>query len=202
MTHRTARSLISLVAALALAACNQQTAPAPAAPTESAKADGPAFETVPRPVVEFEAYCFQTNANYERVLGMAKLADLRPVPEKFMPAIEALSAQGKAFIVEGTDDRRILVAATEANTCSVFSDGYDLADIQMSLQDNYHLKEAFKDDTGLQVTELHVPNGTTGTVGDTHKNGAISITYLKDPNARMITISFMPPEVTQATMPL
>ncbi|GAA3927339.1 hypothetical protein GCM10022229_21780 [Luteimonas lutimaris] len=91
---------------------------------------------VPNPVRQFEAYCYRTYSDYKRTAGMAELNKLRPMPRKFNPAIEAEAAQGKAYIVETTKDpeRAIFLAITEANTCSIYANGYDRSEIQKSLQ--------------------------------------------------------------------
>ena len=144
----------------------------------------------------FEMYCYQSAANYQRVVATAKALNLPPVPEKFMAVMGAQVGSGSGFVVVNDKAKRrmMLLGASDQNTCSVFAQGYDIEAIKASLVDNYHLKVIHREDLGLQINEMHIPNGVKGTVGEGSKYGMIGLVYPKDPAADSITISFVPPE--------
>lgn len=162
------------------------------------------FRKPPLPVEMFEMYCYRNTSNFERIVALSELSKLSPAPKELNQLIATESSAGRAFVIEKSKDpeRLMLLGVTKANTCSIFASGYDIGAIQESMQENYHLKSIMTDDTGLQINEMLVPNGTTGTVFDTHENGVIGIIYLKDPKSQDVTISFVPPEVAKQVFKL
>lgn len=168
------------------------------AETEKAK-DKPSF-AVPKPVEAFEMYCYRTNAEYERVVDIAELMKLPQVPKKFDAIIGPMVGGGKGFVIVNSSENRrmVLLGASDQGACSIFSMGYDETAIRDSLMENYKLKEVARDDTGLQVNEMFIPNGVKGTVGEGSEHGLVGITTAKAGDAG-ITVSFVSPEAAKRT---
>lgn len=191
---------------VALSACQKSESPVSRQVTNESPvaAAMPAAGRVPKPVEMFEMYCFRNSANYQRIIGLAKLNRLRSMPKEFEPAVAAEVGKGTSFIIEANKEpkRTIFLGLSDLNTCTIAAMGYDRKTIQVAMRENYHLKLANKDDTGLQISELYIPNGVKGSIMETHEYGVIGVTYSKDPKDDTISLSFMPPEVAETVFKL
>ena len=156
----------------------------------------------PSPVKAFEGYCFQNSADYKRVVAMAKATKLPRVPEQMMAILGPQIGGGEGFVVVNSTkkDHIILLGVSDQNTCAIFAKGYGVDAIKASMQENYHLKLAIKDDVGLQVNEMHIPGGTKGTVSEASELGLIGFVYTKDPSFDGVTISYISPETAQKVL--
>jgi len=153
----------------------------------------------PTPMEAFDFYCYRSHADYRRVVAMAEAMRLTLARKGAEAIFGADVGTGKAFLI--TNDKVkgqvILLGVSDQNTCSIFSQGFGQAAIRSAMEENFRLKQIFKDDLGLQVKEMHVPGGVKGTQGEASESGIIGLIYAKDPSFDQITVSFIPPATAQ-----
>lgn len=172
------RIALALAVFASLIACKPIDTASGEAKQKYASQGGAVALEVPRPVQHFEAFCYRTGANYERVVDIAKLAKLDDVPERLTPVLGPLVGGGRAFIIENDKDAgtMVLLGVSDRNACSVFAGGFDEQAIRASVITNYNLKELMKDDAGLQITEMFVPNGVKATRDEVAVEGMLAVT--------------------------
>lgn len=191
------------IALLALVTgCQQHSAPA----DSSAPADITAASVntrVPLPVESFEAYCFRTGANFDRVVAAAETMKFAPMPPEYEALLGPQQGSMSGYVVESDAKARtmVLLGASDSNTCSIAVDGYDVNAITERMIADYQLKLTVENDVGLQVTAMYIPGGTSKKMSEARRLGMIAITRAKDPSVGIITLAYLPPETVSALFP-
>lgn len=152
-------------------------------------------------IESFEGYCFQTNADHSAIKRMVSAAHLKLAPKELAAAAQPLSkgGGGEAYIVEWSKFRDglfiLLGFSKKVDSCSIYAQGIAFADIEKRLKSEYRLVFAQSNDVGLQISEMYVPGGTTGTVNDALENGIIMVVRPKPGLGKDgFTLGYMPPE--------
>lgn len=143
--------------------------------------------------------CYRMDARFSKIVEAAKALDYPEVPKSMMSILGPMTGSGKGFVVVNNKKKQkvILLGASDQNACSIYANGYDAEEIKRSVAANYHLLRIHRDDTGLQVNEMYIPNGKKGTQSEGRENGLVGLTYAKNPSDDAITLSFVSPETAK-----
>lgn len=148
-------------------------------------------------IEHFEAFCYRTGADPEKIKKSAEQLSLKPLPKKFLAAVAGPnSTSGEGFMLEWDKTRElyILLGFGTPDSCSIYTQGVDIGPVKEKMVDIYRLAYAQKDDVGLQVSEMYVPGGKRGNKIEAKENGLISITYLKPESGyKSVILSYLPP---------
>lgn len=167
----------------------------------SSQSHGKDPSSIPKPIETFEIYCFQTQGNYRLINEMAQAVQLEQLPEKYKSFWSVEGLEGRGYIVK--NDRKpkqtIFLAATEANTCSVYANGFDTDHLLAEMRKQYKLETVFKQDIGLQVNELLLPRTKAEDSTDNFSYGAITFMYPKNEKTGA-TLGYLSPEATREAL--
>ena len=145
----------------------------------------------------FDGLCYRTAARFSLIEKMAAVHRFRPVPDEDVPAILGPdNTTGKAYVVDWDKDRGIYVflVIAKPDTCSVMAKGFSYRSISDVFRRQFKLVLAFRDDVGMQVSELFVPGGRAGTKQEAIELGLAAATYPKpEYHDDLFTLSYIPP---------
>ena len=151
-----------------------------------------------RAVEAFEMYCFRTSAKYNQIENMAIAMKLRPAPKELVAVgMGTNSRDGKSYFVDLDKEKGmyLLLGFGKPDACSIYAQGISYDNVKNRLHTHYKLALAFRDDVGLQITEIHVPGGKSGNKKEAAELGFVSVTYPKpDIGSFGFTLGYLPPE--------
>lgn len=143
----------------------------------------------------FELYCFKTSADYSRIEEMAAAEKMKKAPKELLTLVLGSSAaEGKGFLF----NERSMLVISKPDACGVYFDGVRFSDVEAVIKKSYKLYSFYRDDVGLEVSEMFIPGGRGAVKEEINELGIISVTYPKpgfgDPGFSM---SFLPPRTTK-----
>lgn len=129
--------------------------------------------------------------------------EFKPLPKQLEPLAAPQEGNGRSFVVKleikGKDvEKAIFLGVSDRNTCSIYANGYDAKKVFASAKLTYRLFSVMRDDLGLQVNEMFVPEGTSKRISEAHEKGIVGVMMVKpgsDDDA--ITLSYVPPETAE-----
>lgn len=154
-------------------------------------------DDLPRKVVEyFDGYCYRAEARYEDIVSSSEALQLKALPDSMLPLLMGMdSSEGAAYVLDMDRDSGvgILLGASKPNACSVTAQGISLRPVRELLIESFRLHKVATDDIGMQISELYVPGGTTGTRQEVAQLGVVILTYSKDQSTSLLSIGYLPP---------
>lgn len=167
----------------------------------------PMAETVaePSPTIRmFEMHCYRTGADFHTIVAAAEVMKLKPIPDALQPLMAPQEGEGRGFVLEveregGKVSNAIMLGVSDLNACSVSSYGNGAESILEEARDIYRLRSVARDDLGLQVNELFVPDGRTGHMSEAHEKGLIGAMVAKPHSGSgdAITLSYLSPKAVK-----
>ena len=154
-------------------------------------------------LVAFHTYCYSTNADFDYIERLIKPLGFKEMPEKYVKALSPdSSSKNKVYQVgKFVDKKGIYLGFGEPANCSVNIQGADFLELKKMMIKEFQLLHVVTDDVGLQVNEMYVPGGTSGSGQEAAELGVIMMMYPKpsfDPSTG--TISFMPPKQARVAL--
>lgn len=154
-----------------------------------------------RAVEMFEMYCFRTSAKYTQIENMAIAMKLRPTPKELVAiGMGTNSRDGKSYFVDWDKKKGmyLLLGFGKPDACSIYAQGVSYDYVKKRLHTHYKLALAFRDDVGLQVTEMYVPGGKSGNKKEAAELGFVAVTYPKsDIGSFGFSLGYLPPETVK-----
>lgn len=113
-------------------------------------------------VIAFETYCYRTDAEYDRAIGIAEALDMQRISEKMLagllPPDPVEKGAGYVLARYPQSNSAILFSIVEgADACTVSVAGIDPALLEQKMQKDYHLQQKGQRDVGLQTNTFYVP---------------------------------------------
>src|SRR5690554_6928738 len=150
-------------------------------------------------VNHFEMYCFRTGANFSTITSMAEALELQEIPQKMLVGMMPINdvEDGKGYVLEHDEESSkgiMLMAVRGQDACSVIGANLGNESAVEYVLKEYQLVEFFKDDVGLQVTNLYIPGGDSESYEEVRERGVIYIVKSKPGSpSKGMTIGYLPP---------
>lgn len=152
-------------------------------------------------IESFEMYCFRTSAKYQKIESMAIAMKLKPTPKELLAVgMGPNSKDGKSYFVKWDKEKGmyLLLGFSRPDACSIYAQGVSYEYVKKRLHQHYKLVLAFRDDVGLQVSEMYVPGGIRGDKKEAAELGFVLVTYPKPDVASFgFSLGYLPPETVK-----
>lgn len=106
------------------------------------------------------------------------------------------SIKTEMYLVEKVDDEKgIFLAFGQPNACSINVQGVDFLPIKKTIIEQFQLAHVRTNDIGLQINELYIPGGVSGSKKEFAELGGVALMYPKPSMGNHGgTIAYIPPE--------
>jgi hypothetical protein len=151
-------------------------------------------------VESFQGYCFATDANFVQIEKLISVLQLKQLPDNYAAALGGPDAKKTKlyWIEESHDKKAIFLGFSQPDACSIRIQNVDFLPIKKLMMEHFKLVHCFTDDVGLQINEMYVPGGISGSKIEAKKYGLIAFMYPKPSMGHSGgTISYIPPETAK-----
>lgn len=159
---------------------------------------------VEKALSDFQGYCYNTNADYKKIEDLVKVLNLKQIDDKFKALFMAPGSQkAQAYFLhvnKATNDSLVL-SFSVPNACTIASVKGNIKDLFITQAVKYFkLKLVARNDIGVQVMDIYIPNGKLGTKEEMNEKGAILFSYFKTKSlSDTFMMAYMPPNTIKST---